>query len=340
MPTLDINAISSGIAVRGRTWIDGANLANYIRGRGRVLVPIHGSGISIPSGSTHTFRFRAFTSASSQCRAWQVMHNSAFETSGGIEVRAPAVTGATQTMFVGSPYETASNFGEYVEYAQGVDGEEEITIDIHNIGDDAVRILSLSCTERPRGRLTLDATDLGVDDNTEAAREPIYEVDNAGLRGIKNVITDFQYAARGGVAAFSVNTTAAKSEGAGVDTLLWTVPAAVLAQRIKTGDVTGNIKFRVYAKTEFNTDTGRFRVLTNSGASTTITIPSGSHSAYAWYPSTAGAPASVDVDCEDASTSTGLQGATFDYLIPDYRLTSGVGHIYIAAACFWQDGTP
>lgn len=341
VPTLDLGAIEAGVAVRGRTWIDAAAISNHLRGRGHVLVPLSGNGVSIPAGTRYTFRFVCTTSASSRARRWQ-FHFGMSSVDGGIAtVRAPAVTGGAQNIAVGGTLSPNSNYGEYFELATGIDDEEEITVDILNNASVAMNIHGISCVECPRARLDLDATDLGVDENTEVAREPVLDLDNAALTGIVPVLANSQSGRRGGLYYYSTDTSVPYTNATTSYADLTALYMPVLGRRLTSATATLSlIQWRVYCRTSDSSYAGEVRLRSNSDSST-IAIPTSSHGSWAWFPPLASPPEYMSIDAESHSSTDGRQTAgtpVWDELIADARRTSGSGTLSIAALCVEERG--
>lgn len=347
VPVIDLGEIVTGASTRGRTWIGAADCANYLRGHGRQLIPAMSPLSVVTSGSTFTYRFRAYTSAASRARVWVVMmaSSNASTASGYVRVRAPASSGTSQYVSVGSAGTAQSSFFcEYVQLVSGADAEEELTIDLYVQSDDSIRILGISCTELPRSSLGLDATDYGTDINTCAAREPVIEEANNGILGAYDVLSNRGSGSRGGMFYWANDTTApapvTSAAYAAIPGLaLASAGVPVLGRRLSSPTATSsNIHWRVYAKTDVNATTGDVRVTTSHG-SDVISIGTGSHSAFAWYPATGGSPNSFAVDCEDYASVAGLQTAgtpAFDTLAFNAKST---GTLSIAAISVWENAT-
>ena len=346
VPSLSLSEISTGSPVRGQTWIGAVDIANYLRGHGRQLIPMFSPKTTIPTATTRTFRFRCYTSAASRARVWTVMLSSADTGSASayVRMRAPASTGADQYLPVGSLVSgNGSLFAEYVEIASGADAEEELTIDLRAESDDSVNVLGISCVELPRTTLDLDATDLGVDVNTVPAREPIIEVSNAGMLGAYDVLSNRGSGSRGGIYYWANDTASPASVTATSYSAIsgFTLDLPALGRRLASATSTSSsIHWRIYAKTDANATTGDVRVTTAHG-SDTISLATGSHTAFAWYPSTGGSPNSFSVDCEDYASTAGLQTAgtpAFDSLTFTAK-TGGSGTLSIAAISVWENVT-
>jgi hypothetical protein len=75
---------------------------------------------------------------------------------------------------------------------------------------------------------------------------------------------------------------------------------------------------------------GDIRVSNSGGTGvSTITIPAGTTS-WTWLPSTAGAAATFAAECEDNTSSTGLQSGAYDEHTFEFRRTAGAGEVWIA----------
>ena len=340
-PTPDLSQITTGAGVRGRTWIDTAMLANYLRGRGRQLVPFFAPNVSIPSGSTYVFRFRVKTGGAARRRVWQIHHaNSSAFRLGQITVKAPASSGGAATFPVTPSLGTIGTFSEYLEDYTGSGVESEITLEITVNSADAIDIYGISCTELPRGLLNLDSTDLGTDVNTETAREPIISEGNRAINGIVSVLSSTAAGRRAGLLYLAKDTTVPLTEAAGVDTRIFALDQSIVGRRIKYTDTTATASWRVYCKTDVNGTTGQVTVLNNrTSTTTTISIPTGSHTGWAWFPSTAGAASTFSIDCEDAASTDGRQtSGTPAWGDLTFKFKRGAsGTLSLAGVSVWED---
>lgn len=320
-------------------------LGNYLRGRGKTLVPMFSPDVSIPAGSTYTFQFRVKTSVVARLRVWQIFHwNSSASRPGLIQVRAPASSGTAKLSPVGPARGVYGSYTEYVESFTGSGTESTISLEITVNSPDAVNIYGISCVELPRGELALDSSDLGIDVNTEAAREPIINEGNRAIAGVAAVLGDTENGRRGGLVYWATDTTAALVESAGVNTRFIGGSAgldvSILGRRIGFADTTATASWRVYCKTANAGDTGQVVVInTNTAAATAINIPINSNAAFAWFPSTAGAPSTFSIDCEDAASTDGRQTsgspAWNDFTFV-FRRTGGTS-LSIAGLSVWED---
>lgn len=342
VPILDLGDITTGAAVRGRTWSDAAAISNYLRGHGNNLIPMTGGLITIASGSTYTFRYRVRTSATSLCRIWAIQCYSFTGQLAQLEVKSPALTGPAQTFNMPSVYDNQTLVAEYVEYYTGGGAEEEATISVKNNSPHTATIMGLSLRESPRSRLELDALDLGVDETTAAAREPILLLDNNGLAGVSEILTDSSNGTRSGIFHWATDITVpfTNSSTSFVGSNLFDLSAIpVLGRRLSSATATtSNIAWRVYAKTSDTTYVGQVRV-TNLHGSDVITIPAASHTGWAWFPPVAGAPNTFPIDCEDAASTDGRQTSgtpAWDEMDIDCRRTAGAGTLSIAAVSFFE----
>lgn len=320
--------ISLGVAARSRTHLPAAELANWIRGVGSMLVPASNVSLTIAAGTTRTLRYRVKPIGLAVVRVWVVWARTA-SVSGASQIQLAAPTGATLTSRGVVGINESVQPVTFVESLTAKSAtEQEISIDLAvPAGAASVRVQNVMCFEMPRRELAQDATDLGIARETLLSREPIYDEDYVSIGGI--VASAALIDTRRRVTIFSrawpdntadcLSTTSGAALGSNLITAL---PVPVLARKRYIGDVVGAVSPRYYVMAAVGTSM-QLRCA-NGGTSADVThVGTG---AWAWVTSSA----DINVDCEDMTASDGRQGAAWDELIFSWRRSAGVGTAYLA----------
>lgn len=192
---------------------------------------------------------------------------------------------------------------------------------------------SIAVYEVPRARIEQTASAGGVDVSALASGQPITI---SSVDGIRDAVADDTFGAR--VLAFhavpysdtstTITTYATSSVSATYASVVGGAGTPALARKKRVGDTARTVKARCFGWNA-GTATGEFRVTSSvNGSSSAVTF--------------SGAPAwsneitDLVVDCEDLSTATGLQGATWDELTCEVRRASGTGTVYVAGWIIYE----
>lgn len=319
--------ITAGSAVRSPSWTSIANASNYIRGKGRQLVAATSIREVIASGNSATYHFRVAPSPTSFRRVWRIL------VIGSGRVRSPAGSGTWHTIGTGGPLGTLAPYALVHDLGTASSTEAEATIEFNANGASSFTPMSISLEESPRFSLNLDATDLGVDINTEVAREPIYAEDNVSVYGASKVFTDDSNIRRSALFHWAVNpSTATAPSRAGAAAAFLGLDVPVLGPKLHSGDVTATAKWRAYCITSAAGTSGTVEVTNNRTAvTTTINVPTGSNGAFSWFPATAGAASSFSIDCEDMASTDGRRSAGVPIWNDlTFKISGTAGTLYIA----------
>lgn len=306
-----------GRPVRAQTHDTLARLVQWVRGRGRCLVP-----------AFHP-RFELVAPASSICRFWVAPSGPAIARVWLVDVRASTKTGAAQ-------FQADGDLGRFV--VRSVDGRsanartaividydatqgttaQEISLAIAALVG-TIRVESISCYELPRA--ALDPTsgyDLGIDLDSFYPRRDVYESDTGGLHEMA-VAIDGTDTRRCGHAYFWHETGIVTTSGAYVDVFLKPIP--LIASKDRIANTTRTIEFNAYGYASNGTTTGDIRMKDTAGNfSTPISIPLlGTTGAWRGVQSMA-------FLCEDPSTSNGVRAGneTIQFQV---RRTAGAGNV-------------
>ena len=314
--------VSAGAAIRSPTWLAACDTANWIRGKSKTLIPLSRCRASLSASAGANFYFRAKPHVTGLRRKWTVIVNG---------------TGRVQSLYDSIWHSfssiTESSFSFYEDVTSATSTEYQAGIRVEALGATSCTVAAAGLEEVQRAVLGLDSTDLGTDLNTEVFREPIRADSNTGIYGVAAVATDSSSVFSRGLFGWATNndtTGSAFSTTAG-PTNVFQLDVPILVPKLYSGDTTGTASWRALCITSASGVSADVQVTNNSTATTTtIAVPTSSHSAWAWYPSTAGAPSTFSVDCTDVSDDDGLQGGAFNDLTFSVTRTGGAGTIYVA----------
>jgi hypothetical protein len=304
-------SVVAGAPVASTDWQRVAAVQNWIAGRGRQVIPTfkpdHGSN------KNTTFRYSLYILPS-------------YPT---IDLVAMAATKPLQTVAlpgsVPAPVPIALSVSPRGAYSSSA-----ITLDLDIVApiNPDITVESIAVYEIPRAQIEQTALAGGVDAIALAPSQPITI---ASVDAIRDAVDDDVFGAR--VLAFhavpysngsgTITTYATASTSATYAPVVGGNGVPVLARKKRTADTTRTVKARCYGWVTGAT-TGEFRVTSSvngssSAASFTSTSP-------AWSSEIT----NLVVDCEDLTTSDGLQGGVFDELTCEARRSAGAGTVYVA----------
>jgi hypothetical protein len=328
--TLSPTAIAEGAAVRSVEWQDAAALANYVRSMGSVLVPAFGPLRTIAAGVKETFRFRTCTSGTTKQRVLLISLRSASTTVNTTgEVLVPS--GGTSTI-VSAPASFSDVTATAIYFSTAITAPTEVDIDFDvQAGTTGVIVTSVAILEVPRFALDCNSTELGIDLNTVRAGDPVFDVDDGSYAALGRAVLDARTnnGRRNGIWHYFNPGGYTTTSAAYVD--VFALYAPVLTRLLFTGVTARNVAIRVYASIPAGDGTVRFTDA-SSGATVGITVNGGDD----WYPTTAGSPAGINVDCEDLTTADGLRAAAWDTLRCQVRSNTGDA-ITLYGFSIWED---
>ena len=297
-PEPDEALIRVSSPVSTRTWQALAGCSNYVRGKGAMLVPWTFADVQITSASTETFRFRVKPRTSAVERIWGFLVT-ASSSGYTVDIKAPA--SGTAVVFDVIP--TADDIVPYfvTETLASKSGTEaEINCSIKATGG-TVNVVGICCYEQDRPLLNEDATDMGVDQPTLAAGQPIIASTYESLAGVANTVLNGSKidGRRVGLLHATWGDTGVSRTTASYQDML-TLPAPVLAAKRYRTDTTADVSINVYAKVAAGAG-GNVRFTAASGDTHTFTI---TNTTAAWQTSNV-----LTVDCEDVDSADGRQTA-------------------------------
>lgn len=318
-------------AVRSSTWQDVAQVVNYIRARGSMLVATMQLGHTVTAGNNATFRFRAAPGTLSKGACWLIGLRSGSATNARIaQVKVPSTASAVDQ--IADTLYGVSSVGVYFDTAiAGTSyAERELTFNVAAPAAGDVVVEWAACYETPRELLALDSTELGVDIQSLLVGQPIGEATGRSYSAIAAAATDAaKYNARRASLYHWYSPTGIATTSTSFTQLLRSIP--VLNRKLRIGETRRAMRFRVYASA--TTNNGEVRLVSSKGGSTTVTVTAG---AAAWYPSTAGNPAARTIDSEDIATADGLQSGVFDVVGVEGRIITS-GTLTVHGVSCWED---
>jgi hypothetical protein len=315
--------VQVGKAVSSTQWSSLAELTNYLRGRGVMIVPSQApivgadstGGVSVPGLSTTvTIGYRVRPSGRAIARVW------AFEVIGAIAAGGRGtitVNGQSVAVSAGNLTAQPDRVFVLVETASKTSALTDLDVTLQATSG-ALYLTSVTCWELPRAQLTKDATDLGVDLGTLDPRRPIIDRDYESVAGVCEAIAGAD-GRRGTLVAWCgrlVETTSATF------TDVFELPARIVPPKVGRNDTTRTVSWSVFAACDVGT-TGEARVVDGLGvASAALAITS---TTGAWL------DGSKAFRCEDLSQANGLVGGlTFETVQLQIRRTAGAGKVYVA----------
>lgn len=311
-------SIVAGAPVASTDWQRAAAVQNWIAGRGRQVIPTFCPNQADLTAPSNVYRYALYVLPSYPTIDLVAMVSRSDVTStlpGSIQTPSPVTL-------------TASPRGAYNTTPI------EVQLDIA-VGPRDESVHSIAIYEVPRASIEQTASAGGVDVSALAAGQPITA---ASVEALADALADDTFGSRvlachavpwsddGGssstteFASASSSATYAAVVGSGVP---------VLARKKRSADTTRTVKARCYGWVTSGT-TGQFRVTSSAnGASSAVSF---TNTTPAW----SGEITDLVVDCEDLSTATGLQSATWDELTVESRRSAGAGTVYVSSWIIYE----
>lgn len=323
--------VISGRAVRSRTWLTAAELANWCLGQGDVLVPAYDPDQNIAAGASKTFQFRVTPNGRAVRRVWRVYVLAATR-SGTVTISAGAMAAKTVAVPVSPAGAVAIDYLEDLTAKSAVSQTLTLTVAC-SASSGAVVVSGISCNEAPRA--VLDTADLGMELTSEWAREPIDARTNNSLGGLFTAAEAMGGSSGGLLRRVSYlayarpdNTTDCWSDAAGVFVPLL-AQGHILTRKILAADTSRSVTFYFLCRASNITTDGEIRITNNTTAATVTLTVTDPGTTFAWYGT------SLSFACEDLSQASGLPGGTFanSTFTIEFRRTGAAGTFYVASAC-------
>jgi len=340
--SVPFSRIGNGRPVTADVFRPSAQLANYIRARGRVIVPTYSAMVDLRAdGSTYTFRFRGPTTGLAWQRRWHVL---ARETSGETDdADIGKFTLSTNVVTSGTDFyaNTGNNNGStpavwtetFASQQTGGIRDWNLEIEMPSLdtgeiatGRGEIQVLAIGCQELPRAILESGSPDNGIDVDSFAPGAPIF-ADRFG--DLADAINDpvhgsrclFQWSVPD-TEDFAISTSSAFSD-------VFKIPVPALTRRLSNA-ANRSVSFAFYGWNSDSSTTGRVRIDSSKRApSSSVSISS---TTKAWS-----ANGSVNIDTEDLSEPDGQRGGADDLLDVEFRRISGSGTSYLSAIAVFED---
>lgn len=327
---LTLEDIRVGRPVRATTWWDLARLVQWVRGRGRTLVPQHVVRKTITSGS-QTLRYRVHPSGVAISRVWVAdirQDPTSYTTSPGCSFTVQAGAGPTSGTIRRSGRALDSEPVVWIETGlTRATTLSELTFTMARVSGSPT-IESVGCWELPRAALAKDATDLGISLDSFFPRRQIFEASYEGTRSVV-LASAGSPGRRIGHISWGGGHEVTTTSGAFVS--VFALPHRVVPRLDRPADTTLTLTWDVYARVTDGTTSGEFQVARGSGgASGTIAVPLGATS-FAWR-----GTGTFTAKCEDLSTANGLRGGSYETLDLQFRRTAGAGNVVVSGFDVWE----
>lgn len=314
-----------GFAVSARPWGELALLANYIRGRGAVLIPSHGPMLTVfdtGSPSTRTLRWRTKPSGRAILRVWEI-EILGMSGSGVAGCEATITIGGGPPMTVGASqsFVTTGRTFFYYETAAETTSVTELTLTITAVLG-FTKLTKVACWELPRAQLSKNATEVGIDLSTIDPDRLIIDLSNESISGIGRSI-----AASDGRRIGLVSWAGAVQVASTTFVPVFQFPIPIVPPKV--GNVsTRNLSWDIYARADSGT-TGEARVVSSiPSTSANLLINTTSN---AWR-----GPGTGLFLCEDLTHVDGLPSGNYETVQLEVRSTAGI-FVHIESFCLWDD---
>ena len=318
----------AGSAVSGQDWTRLGRLNNWLRGRGRQLIPTmtpsHGT---LTGGSAYDYEFRVVPSYQNFDRVWVI----ALRTE-EVDVTAGSATLVTQ---IGSPDFNADTPGvaavsmtmiERLASQSSTIGTTTLVLDPANSMD----VDSIGMWELPRYEIATSTNERGVDTTELRVGQPIKRESKDNLFSTaldttvgKRVLVNWAVPhAVGGATSTTYATSTVSSTFGG----LWPDAIPALARIRYRGDTSKTVTGDLYAWVTGG-GSAEMRIVSDvHGNGGTVSI---SNTTPAWTSSS-----TVSIDTEDLGVADGRRSGAWDGINFDIRAISGT--LYVASACAYE----
>lgn len=308
-----------GKSIAARPWSELALLANYVRGRGSMLIPNHSPMVLCASAgtATQTLRWRTQPSGLAVTRVWAVeIAGAAVTNEGTVSINGGPSKAITPKLVTGPD----STF-EFLETATKTTATTELTLTA-TATRGAFRISKVACWELPRAQLTENATDLGVALNSLDYNRPIMALPNNGVMGLARSI-----AASNGRRVGIVSWAGRVRVFDDVYTPIFTFPIRIVPPKMDLSTLR-TLQWDVYASADSGA-TGQARVVTSTlSTSSPLAINSTS---LAWR-----GPGAHNFLCEDLTQIDGLPSGLYETVQLEVRSTVNGIFVNVESFVVWD----
>lgn len=322
-----------GNAVRGEHWTPAVNLYNHALGKGETLIATYCPRTVVATTATRTFQYRVWPQYANLNRLWMIRISRAtlFSTTSTVTFKTPSGGTGLDYAVIGSGPAAVTTYFHFETLSSQTASVADASLDIINNGSQNITVEQISCYALARARLAQDTNEYGVDPHTVRAPAWIYDPTQASYGGVVEQAAAVESRVRrGGLWHWAVPTNDALSTSSGVAANLFQDHPILLGRKLYTSSTIKNVKVYAYCKTDVNGTTGTVDLTMTSGDTLSIAIPTGSHSAYAWF------NGDIDVDAEDLTDAKGRRSTRWDFATTTFK-TGGSGTLNVAALCIGED---
>lgn len=319
---LAVGGVQVGRPPRGgfTQWAPYGEQANYLLGRGGVLIPWCTTKLALAASGSYTLRFRVIPRYQATHRRWKL----AILGTGAATGVFTDPSGGTRTFDIGGSAVQTFEHLEIVGSRTASETELAPTLTLAS-GSASCTLESLNCWEHPRPELALDTNDLGVAIRTlDPGAEVLAGTDGYSVGAVGDAVHAARSVARrNGLFHFAADTAQALSTTSGSYTRVFPLAADPILQdrQLYVGATTASVLVRVRARAG-TTTAGNIRFTMTSGATLVLAITSGM--AAAWLSGTL----AVDTD-NFADDERGRRRTPGDKCVIEWQRTSGANSIFI-----------
>jgi hypothetical protein len=313
--------VESAAPVRGALWLPLGGLANHLLGRGGALIPAYGLNKAVAPGGTATYRFTIWPRYQATHRVWLLAFR--LTTGYGSMTFTDPSSGASSWTVAFSASQHLRIYEHIETISSRTSAETAIAPTLANAvtASASVTVAWIACYEIARPELAVDADDLGIDLSTLDSGTPVYDDAGKSAGGLAARLTDCRdVARRNSQYQFARNATDALEASTGSFVELLGHRPVFLEQFWYRSETTASVLVRLYVSADSAT-AGEIRLTMDSGATTTITVPSAS--AGEWRTGT------LACDVEDLSAADGRRSTRWDRCTVEGRVTAGAGKVYL-----------
>jgi hypothetical protein len=329
-----IGDILIGEPVRAQTWRETAMLLHWLRAHGMHVIPAHAPQMQLTATSTpESLFYRIQPQGLAIARVWVIVlrqeEPTGPPTPAFVDVTLPNATVSRQSPGLGA--HRAILF-EALSSKSAAQADVELIFE-RTSGSANVWIESVSCYELPRGVLTLNTTDYGVDFETVRPGAALIDGDNGSIGAIAENLTRAISWPRRMLWQQSFPLIDSDPGGAGNPTSavdLFELPIPVLPRRVAVGDTTFQATWNIRAVCEGAGDTF-VATITSGNNSNTDTIQFAGVTTEAW-----GTNGTIELDCEDVSKVDGVPSGGLETVQIAVHRTAGTGKVSVRSVALWE----
>lgn len=317
-PTVTLADFKVGVPVGALSMMKLANLAHWVRGRGRVLVPQHICRTRIDgTHTTVTHHYKVAPSGVAVTRFWfgEVQP----VTAGNRAWFTVTVGGSSATFTTAVAYHGQFAIAEPSVAKTTTPTDLQFTISQGGAASDPFLLVSLSCAEVPRSALARAGVDLGLSLDSFSPRRPQFQSTSEGISALGTLTAALTTKRCGLVAAWCEDTIAVTS-ATYID--LFETAHRIVPSKDKAGDTTRTCNIDVWGYVSAGGTTGNVIAVDRAGAaSATMAVSS---TTPAWLGSV-----TKTFLCEDLTTSNGVPGGVYDTVQLQAKRTAGAGNVIV-----------